>query len=163
MIHPELIAGGVREPEGRVGAVENLLDVDLIDLMSGARLRRLSSIGRPLMIDVGGLLGWQSQPAGYRLRLFRAPLPADTAAVDWSPDFDLPEWADPRPEADTDFAIKFARDGEVYALFWRARRHYRGSAPPPPFLQAEFARHVAAGPTDFDVLSLAVLSRTAAT
>lgn len=157
MIHPEPIPLGISDPEGRIGAVENLLDVDLIDLLSGARLRRLTAIGKPLMIDGGQLLGWQSRPAGHHLRLFRAPLPPAGTAADWSPEVALPEWVDLRSEADTDFALRFARDGDVYALFWRARRQYRGGAPPPAFLQDEYNRQVATARIDFDVGSLAVL------
>ncbi|MBL6614875.1 MAG: hypothetical protein ISP49_00585 [Reyranella sp.] len=157
MIHPELIPLGVSDPDGRFGAVANRLDIDLIDLLSGARARRLAATGSPLMIDDGRLLGWQSQPAPHRLRLFKATLPPSGPAIGWSPEVELPAWADPHPNANDEFAIRFARDGQVYALFWRARRRYGGGAPPPPELQAEINRQVAAGRIDFDVRTLAVV------
>ena len=160
MIDPELIPLGVSEPEGRIGAVSrSQVDVDLIDLITGQLLRRLPAIGSPLMIDGQHLLGWQIQPDRYRLGLFRVGLPPAEAAVEWSQVFDLPEWVDPQPSADMDFVLKFGREADSYLLFWKARRRYRGGAPPPPQLLAEIGRQDAHECIDFDVRTLAVLRR----
>jgi hypothetical protein len=61
MIYPEPIPLGVSEPEGRIEAVcQSPVDIDLINLISGGLLRRLTAIGSPLMINGGRLLGPES-------------------------------------------------------------------------------------------------------
>jgi hypothetical protein len=161
MINPELIPLGVSEPEGRVGAVsQSHTDIDLISLFTGELLRRLPEIGSPLMIDGSHLLCWQSQSDGHQLRLSRTKLPPSEAAIEWSPTFELPEWVNPHPSADMDFALKFGREGDAYVMFWKARRHYRGGAPPPPELQIEIERQDAFERINFDIHTLAVLCRS---
>jgi hypothetical protein len=160
MVEPEPIPLGVSDPEGHVGAIAcSSADIDLIDLDTGQRLRRLPGIGIPLMIDREALLGWQCQQHANRRRLFRVALAPSASAVDYSEVFDLPAWVEVRANADTDFACRFERDDDSYVLFWKSRGHYRGGAPPPSELQAEIERQVAFERIDFDAATLAVLRR----
>jgi hypothetical protein len=160
MIHPEPIPLGVCDPHGRVGAVaRNQVDIDVIDLAHGGLRQRLAATGSVLMIDSGCLIGWHGEADNHELRLFRLPLPPSDRGAEWSPPVHLPAWVSPRAPENTDFAIKFGRDGDTYSLFWRARGHYRGGAPPPRDLLAEIARQVAVECIDFDVATLAVLRR----
>jgi hypothetical protein len=161
MINPELIPLGVSDPEGRVGAVsQSHTDIDLINLATGDLLCPVPEIGSPLMIDGPHLICWQTQSDGHQLRLSRMNLPPSEAAIEWSPPFEFPEWLAQQRSADADFAVKFGRQGNAYVMFWKARRHYRGGAPPPPQLQIEIERQEAFERIDFDVRTLAVLRRS---
>ena len=160
MIHPEPIPLGVSDPLGRIGAVaRSPADIDILDLVSGGLRRRLAASGSALMIDSGCLIGWHSETDDHRLRLFRLPLSPSDRQGERSPVFDLPEWVRPRATDDTDFAVRFGREGDAYSLFWWARRHYRGGVRPPPDLQAEIARQIAVERIDFDVARLTLLGR----
>jgi hypothetical protein len=160
MIRPEPIPLGVCDPEGRIGAIaRSQADIEVLDLVTGGLRQSLAATGSALMIDGGCLMGWHSETDDHRLRLFRLPLPPSDRQGERSPVFELPEWVRPRAADDTDFAFRFGRDGDAYSLFWRARRYYRGGVRPPPELQAEIARQVAAERIDFNVATLAVLRR----
>lgn len=160
MIEPELIPWGVGDVEGRLGAVgQGIANVDLIDLVAGCRLRRATGIGSPLMIVGPQLLGWQVEAGTQRMRLFRLILPPDEARLDYSTDIALPEWAIPHPGPEADFTVRFGRDGDVYVLFWNARRRYSGGAAPPAALLEKIGRQHAFGRVDFDVHTLAERQR----
>jgi hypothetical protein len=134
LILPEPIPLGVSDQHGRIGAVGFAEGgIDLIDLLAGEQLRRLPKIGHPLMIDGPHLLGWsrEREPA-RRWRLFRAALPPADMPVEWSPGFDLPDWAHPQLGMELDFEISLARKGDRYLVHWKARAAYRGGPPPPP-------------------------------
>jgi hypothetical protein len=161
MINPELIPAGISDPEGHIGAVsQSPDDVDLISLMTGELLRPLPGIGTPLMIDGPHLLCWQSPLQQHRLRLSRTRLPPPEPAVEWSSMVELPAWLTPHGNAAADFALRFGRDGDAYALFWKGGVRHRGGAPPPLRPQGEMDRQASCERIDFDVRTLAVLRRS---
>lgn len=161
MKYPEPLPLGISDPQGHIGAITPVeCEIDLIDLVMGRRLRRLSRIGGPLMIDGPMLIGWQrQQDAPHQIRLFRVPLSPADGTLDWSAPVDLPGWVRPQAGFELDFGLRLVRDGGLYQLYWTGRLEYRGGAPPPRELAADAPSCDSAERIDFDAGTLKILAR----
>jgi hypothetical protein len=152
---PVLFPGGVADPDGRAGYVEDGAGIIALRLRDGEPRWRTERATRPLISDGERLAAAVlPPPVPNVLEVVVLDAARGEPVVVCEPAA-LPEWVRVAPLDRAAFAMSPSLEGSRLRLEWEAHARYGGGAPPPPHVRREAERD-AEGVLEIDLESGAV-------